>query len=238
MKSGTDLRRLPARLALLGRGDSTRVLADWFSRLVRQSSPRSPLGFFVGPFWARLARGEMTATHVLAATRSLEADGLRYWVAGGWGVEALTGVATRRHGDLDLVVADYENDEPEVRCTLEKLGYRPTHVRYGTFWMTPCSQLRDISGHQIEIVGLNWSNLGSAMGWTSLSPSAAPSPAHEQELFAVGTIAGVPVACLSAKVQLLFHGGFHPRGIDRHDLRHLRRIVSESQTRQLSATEM
>lgn len=174
----------------------------------------------------------MTAAHVLAATRALEADGVRFWVAGGWGVEAVTGVATRKHSDLDLVVADYESDEPAVRCTLEKLGYRRIDVREGEFWMAPCSLLQDTSGHQVEILGLNWSNLGPALGLTSPSSSAPLHPAHERELFAVGTIAGVPVACLSAKVQLLFHGGFQPRGVDRYDLRHLRRMVSESKTLQ------
>jgi lincosamide nucleotidyltransferase A/C/D/E len=240
MKFGTDLRRLPARLALLKHGGSTRVIPDWFSRLVRQSSPTSPLGLLASPVWARFARGEMTAAQVLAATRSLEADGVRFWVAGGWGLEAITGVATRKHSDLDLVVADYENDEPAVRSTLEKLGYRRTTVRDGEFWMAPCSLLLDASGHQIEILGLNWKNLGPALGLSSLSSSTALSPAHERELFAVGTIAGAPVACLSAKVQLLFHGGFQPRGVDRYDLRHLRRIVSESQTLQAgpSSTEV
>jgi lincosamide nucleotidyltransferase A/C/D/E len=232
MKFGTGLRRLPARLALLRHGDSTAVIPDWFSRLVRQSSPKSPLGLLVSPFWARLARGEMTAAQVLTVTRPLEADGVRFWVAGGWGVEAVTGVATRRHSDLDLVVADYENDEPAVRSSLEKHGYRRTDVRDGEFWMAPCSLLLDPSGHQIEILGLNWTNLGPALGLASLSASTALSPAHARELFAVGTIAGVPVPCLSAKVQLLIHGGFQPRGVDRYDLRHLRRIVSESQTPQ------
>jgi len=232
MKFGTGSRRLLARLALLRRGGSTHVIPDWFSRLVRQSSPTSPLGFLVSPFWARLAGGEMTSAQVLAVTRSLEADGVRFWVAGGWGVEALTGVATRKHSDLDLAVADYENDEPAVRSTLEKLGYRRTDVRDGEFWMAPCSLLLDTSGNQIEILGLNWRNLGLALGLTSLSASTALSPAHERELFAAGTIAGTPVACLSAKVQLLIHGGFQPRGVDRYDLRRLRRIVSESQALQ------
>jgi lincosamide nucleotidyltransferase A/C/D/E len=240
MRFGTGIRRLPARLALLRRDGSNHVIPDWFSRLVRQSSPKSPLGFLVSPFWARFARGEMTAAQVLAATRSLEADGVRFWVAGGWGVEAVTGVATRKHSDLDLVVADYELDEPTVRCALEKLGYRRVDVRDGEFWMAPCSVLRDRAGRQIEILGLNWRNLGDALGLTSLSSSTALSPAHERELFAVGTIAGVPVPCLAAKVQLLFHGGFQPRGVDRYDLRHLRRIVSESQTLQAgpSTTEL
>jgi lincosamide nucleotidyltransferase A/C/D/E len=35
----------------------------------------------------------------------LEQRGIRFWVMGGWGVDALLGRQTRPHKDLDLLVA-------------------------------------------------------------------------------------------------------------------------------------
>uniref|UniRef100_UPI003F87D29B nucleotidyltransferase domain-containing protein n=1 Tax=Actinosynnema sp. TaxID=1872144 RepID=UPI003F87D29B len=41
---------------------------------------------------------------VLAVLDLAEAAGARLWIDGGWGVDALLGERTRRHGDLDVVV--------------------------------------------------------------------------------------------------------------------------------------
>ena len=52
---------------------------------------------------------------------ALDAAGVRHWVAGGWGVDALVGFQTRAHRDLDLTVdADHYD-----RClaSLADLGY-------------------------------------------------------------------------------------------------------------------
>ncbi|HEY7989282.1 MAG TPA: hypothetical protein VIE19_08690, partial [Lapillicoccus sp.] len=43
--------------------------------------------------------------------------GVRFWLAGGWGVDALAGRQTRSHRDLDLLV-----DAADEAVTLEVLG--------------------------------------------------------------------------------------------------------------------
>ena len=75
----------------------------------------------------------MTTADVLAVLEAL--GGLRVWVDGGWGVDALLGEQTRAHGDLDLAVDEAQLGEAELR--LAYLGYvedddacpgRPTRV--------------------------------------------------------------------------------------------------------------
>jgi lincosamide nucleotidyltransferase A/C/D/E len=51
----------------------------------------------------------------------LEEAGVRYWLAGGWGVAALVGRQTRAHRDLDLAVDAQQVDE--WLHALEALGY-------------------------------------------------------------------------------------------------------------------
>lgn len=46
----------------------------------------------------------MSATQAAAILRDLEASGIRFWVRGGWGVDALLGRSTREHHDLDLLL--------------------------------------------------------------------------------------------------------------------------------------
>lgn len=51
---------------------------------------------------------------------ALDAVGLRTWVAGGWGVDALVGRETRMHRDLDVTHAPLE----QALAALERLDYR------------------------------------------------------------------------------------------------------------------
>lgn len=51
----------------------------------------------------------------------LEAANCRYWIAGGWGVDALVGKQTREHRDLDLAID--ATCEASALMTLDALGY-------------------------------------------------------------------------------------------------------------------
>ena len=44
----------------------------------------------------------MTATEAPAVLDILERAGIEVWVDGGWGIDALLGLETRAHRDLDL----------------------------------------------------------------------------------------------------------------------------------------
>ena len=47
----------------------------------------------------------MGAADVLGLLQAFDAAGVRVWIDGGWGVDALVGDRLRAHDDLDIVVA-------------------------------------------------------------------------------------------------------------------------------------
>jgi lincosamide nucleotidyltransferase A/C/D/E len=193
--------------------------AVWISRRVRESPPKSRLNVVLGPLRARF-RGEMKAADVLKVVDALEAQHLRFWIAGGWGVDLLAGAPTRRHDDLDVVLSDYESDQARTCETLAPLGYRRTVVLDG-LWMTPRNLIDDGVGHQIEILGIDRERLDAALGLPGHDPEE-PIEVSAPQLFTMGTLEGRPVPCLSAELQLLFHSGFDLRGVDEGDMALLR----------------
>ncbi|MGD0381749.1 MAG: hypothetical protein ABSC30_17405 [Acidimicrobiales bacterium] len=198
------------------------VVVVWISRRVRESPPSSRLNHVLGPLRARF-RGEMKAEDVLRVVDALEAQGVPFWIAGGWGVDLLAGSPTRRHDDLDVVLSDFEGDRARACDALDRLGYRLVEVLEG-LWMTPRNLLDDGVGHQIEVLGIDRARLDAALGLGLTGAGPAPAPLEERapQLFTVGSLRGRPVPCLSAQLQLLFHSGFDPRGVDTGDMELLR----------------
>ncbi len=193
------------------------AVAVWVSRRVRESPPSSPLNVVLGPVRARF-RGQMRVDDVLGVVEALQSEGVRFWIAGGWGVDLLAGSQTRRHDDLDVVLADYEGDEARACRALARLGYRQIEILDG-LWMTPRNLLDDGVGHQIEILGIDRDRLEDALDPSAeASTSSTAIEKRRPELFTTGTLGGRRVPCLSARLQLLFHTGFDPRGVDGRDL--------------------
>lgn len=141
---------------------------------------------------------------VLDAVRSL---GCRFWLEGGWGVDALVGHQTRPHRDLDIDIdAAFE---ARVLAKLEQIGYvvetdwRPNRVELaaaGRGWVDVHPLVLDDDGNarQASLEG----------GW------------HEwpRSFFTRGHLGGVSVPCVSVDAQRLFHSGYELRPEDEHDL--------------------
>jgi lincosamide nucleotidyltransferase A/C/D/E len=145
---------------------------------------------------------------VLEVLDALEKASVRYWVAGGWGVDVLVGSETRAHRDLDLAVgaADYET----CMAAVDGLGYTietnwlPVRVEVaarGERWVDIHPVTFDAEGLGIQ---------GDPAGVHFLYPPTA---------FAIGRLAGRVVPCLSVEQQMLFHSGYELRPQDDHDLR-------------------
>jgi lincosamide nucleotidyltransferase A/C/D/E len=64
----------------------------------------------------------MAHAAVAAALDCLENHAITVWLDGGWGIDALVGEQTRKHDDLDLVVA--EGALAAAQTALLVLGYR------------------------------------------------------------------------------------------------------------------
>jgi lincosamide nucleotidyltransferase A/C/D/E len=155
----------------------------------------------------------MRAGDVTEVIEALESAGLEAWVAGGWGVDVLVGAQTRKHLDLDLVVSVRELGP--VAATLEAMGFRERDRQ-----VLPIAGLsfsiafRDDAGRRVDVHPVD---LGAFPPPTAGLDSAAP--------FAVGSVSGRPIRCLSAAVQLALHEHYELRYYERRDIAHLRACV-------------
>ena len=153
----------------------------------------------------------MPLAEVLAVLEVLSTSGCRFWVGGGWGVDALYGRQTRAHRDLDIAV-DLRDADSSV-STLGRRGYtvdtdwRPVrveliHPAVGWVDLHPVEFDKFGHGRQADVGG----------GWFDYPPGS----------FTFGNLAGVIVPCLSPRQQLRFRRGYELREVDRHDLQLLR----------------
>jgi lincosamide nucleotidyltransferase A/C/D/E len=180
----------------------------------------------------------MRAQDMLWILAALDAAEVPYWVAGGWGVDALVGRQTRKHDDLDLVLSDFERDEPRARRVLGSLGFRPVHARPAGIWMPMQSLMDDAAGHRIELLNIDEERLMAGIGRPPTGEGHAPADLGSIA-FASGEIEGRTVACLSAEVQLLFHSGYELRSSDQRDMGMLQRALgTDPQARAASTVDL
>lgn len=152
----------------------------------------------------------MPADAVLAVIATLQDAGVRCWISGGWGVDALVGEHTRIHRDLDLVVEDRGMDRAVQ--ALNALGYFE--------WYRSESEVPMFSRvvlHDHELAGRT----------IDLHPLALAGTHME---FTTGEIDGQEVPCLSADLQVKTHSSYRKRWRDRADLAVLRRLREGSGT--------
>lgn len=136
----------------------------------------------------------MRLNEVMAVLAGLREANCQFWIAGGWGVDALIGRQTRPHRDLDLAVD--AKDESAALDVLGPLGYvvetdwRPVRVELGApgrGWVDLHPVTFDRTGHgrQADLAGGHFD--------------------YPAEASTVGTFGGVAVPCLSRDQQVRFH---------------------------------
>ena len=156
----------------------------------------------------------LTAAEVLRVLAAMDAAGLRTWVAGGWGVDALLGRQTRVHRDLDLALDVTDTPLDLALETLEVLGYivesdwRPTRVEVAA----PSARWVDLHPVVFDDQGTGW----------QANVDDLPPFRYPPQAFVAGSIGGSSVRCLSVAQQLLFHSGYPPRPHDVADISVLR----------------
>jgi lincosamide nucleotidyltransferase A/C/D/E len=188
--------------------------AGWISRTVASSPSSSLISSTLGPLRGRL-RGNMSATDVLRVLGALEGESLRFTLAGGWGVDALIGTQSRQHDDLDVVIDDYEHNQPKAWQALVKLGFKHVASQTRRTWMPDLATFDDGAGHRVELVSIDWERLANA---SDSSESPLRVDALKGDVFAEGKINGVVVPCLSSRVQLLYHTRYPLKETLQHDV--------------------
>lgn len=154
----------------------------------------------------------MDENDVLAALERLEAAGIRFWLDGGWGCDALLRRHTREHADLDLVIE--RDDWARAGNALAPLGYKhDTEVSPGlparVVLLTPQGLQVDLHPVVFDERGNGWQELGE--GAWGLYP--------REGLEGAGSVGGREVPCITPELQLRHRLGYAWTERDRHDLR-------------------
>jgi lincosamide nucleotidyltransferase A/C/D/E len=140
----------------------------------------------------------MAAADVVELVGLLEHAGVRVWLDGGWGVDALLGGQTRPHDDLDLVAA-----LEDVDALQELLGRRGYVVAGGGAPMS--FELVDPEGRQVDVHPVAFTDSGDGV-YRMRNDEDWIYPAAGFE--GVGSVVGRRVRCLTLEVQALCHEGY------------------------------
>ena len=150
----------------------------------------------------------MDAPGVLRIVTTLQNAGVRVWLDGGWGIDALVGKQTREHDDLDCVIA--LSDAPIARDALAVLGFAVTLDELPTRFV-----VRDRSDRRVDFHTVTFDATGAA---TQQLQDGTTVPYPAQGFSGSGHVTGVRVPCLTAAVQSLHHLGYDPDEKDHHDM--------------------
>jgi len=106
--------------------------------------------------WAMGTLSEMTLADVVEVLDALEQRGVQYWLAGGWGIDALLGRPMRRHVDLALLLPCHGtvSADPAVDA-LRPLGFRPVMSRPASLLMPGRVIVADGTGRAIDLLPLD-----------------------------------------------------------------------------------
>lgn len=169
-------------------------------------------GLLRHPAVERIRRRWVTvrASDVVEVLGTLRAAGTEAWLAGGWGADALLGVQTRKHGDLDLICAQEEEAAAlqAIRQAGFSFNYRET---VPTSPMSLRIVLRDTAGRTVDLHPVD----------LEAAPFCSPADASAPEPFASGTVGGLRVGCASAALQVTLRQGYEVRRSDRRDVARL-----------------
>lgn len=159
---------------------------------------------------ARPASGaSSTARDVIALYTGLEALGIKIWIDGGWGVDALLGWQTRPHEDIDIVVE--QKHIAAVRKTLENKDYRDMPRDDTSAWNFV---MGDVEGHQVDFHVIVFDQHGNGL----YGPVEKGIMYPADSLTGEGMIGGLRVRCISPEWMVRFHSGYELHQKDYNDV--------------------
>lgn len=167
----------------------------------------------------------MTADEALEIYDLLDSGGVRCWVMGGWGVDALLGFTSRSHKDLDLLVhrADLARyceitSDAGFGRKLEWEESRPIvvdNLTYDSAFVDAHADGREIDVHVVDV-----DDEGAVVQF-----HAGPWPLPADTLSGKGTLAGRQLTCVSRSAQFAMHSSYQLPDRHRDDVRLLQDLA-------------
>jgi lincosamide nucleotidyltransferase A/C/D/E len=152
---------------------------------------------------------EMAAHALVDLLQLLEAAGIEVWLDGGWAVDALLGMQTRPHKDVDIILR--VADLPRLRNILGDRGFETRQGGTESNFV-----LADHSGLEVDVHAIVFDRDGNGVyrmenGSDWIFPASGFSGR--------GVIGEIGVRCLSAETQVLCHAhGYVPTEKDFRDM--------------------
>lgn len=152
-------------------------------------------------------------------------SGIKVWLCGGWGIDALLGEQTRLHKDLDLLVI--LEDARRLREILSQDGYTLKELWFENRWVpdgfgvetATAFVLQDGGGREIDVHALRIDEAGNGV----------PAFKFDGDFYLLqtdfnceGTIAKQSVACIPYERQEQAHQGYELPVMHAQDLENLR----------------
>jgi lincosamide nucleotidyltransferase A/C/D/E len=175
----------------------------------------------------------MNAQDALALYTVLREHGVRVWIDGGWGIDALLERQTRSHKDLDVFVAF--DDLATMTNVLSRRGFSLKVIWSENLWLPQDARVlligRAGTEHEVATAFVLRDGLGREIDFhvMHVDKRGVGTPAWECNLAFLpdaltghGMILGSPVKCLSAAMQMRTHSGYPLQPKDIQDLRLLR----------------
>jgi lincosamide nucleotidyltransferase A/C/D/E len=128
------------------------------------------------------------------------------WIDGGWGVDALLGVQSRVHSDLDIIISDI--DFEALSTLMRSAGYSPDTSDASVF-VSSSGLSVDVHCVRFDARGYGIFDLPDGREWP-FPPSAFQG---------TGSIGRISVRCLSPEAQVQCHAqGYEPTNKDLSDM--------------------
>ncbi len=163
----------------------------------------------------------VSAEDVIEIYQRLLENGIRVWVTGGWGIDALLGEQTRSHKDLDVFVL--LDDVVRLCKLLESDGFflkelwsenRQAVDAHGNETAT-AFVLADTKGREFDVHAILLDHQGNGVPMWDDDKGIL---IKKQDLAGEGLIAGLPVRCTTLEKQMLSHTGYDPPDYQLRDL--------------------
>ncbi|MFP3883541.1 MAG: nucleotidyltransferase domain-containing protein [Actinomycetota bacterium] len=152
---------------------------------------------------------EMTAAEVDRLLDLFEELGIKVWLDGGWGVDALLGEQTRRHSDLDIVLET--EAAVMLRAALLDRGFEDVATDDRRAWNYV---MGDDDGTRIDFHVVEFADDGRGIYGPVENGQCFPASAFAGE----GSIGCRPVLCMGAEYQMQSHTGYQIGEGDVHDV--------------------
>lgn len=145
---------------------------------------------------------EITSRDVISLYMDLENLGVRIWVDGGWGVDALLEKQSRLHKDLDIAIN--QKDVPQLLKYLEQKGFKEIN-RDNEYNVA----LADDKGREVDYHAFIIGGAGHITGGIAYP---------DESLTRIGVIDGQTVMCISPEFMVKFHSGYKLKDKDFQDV--------------------